>query len=356
MSVLIALLIFGLLVLVHEFGHFIVARKNGITVEEFAIGMGPILLSKEHNDTLYSIRLLPLGGYCKMLGEDEDEEEISDGSYNAKTVFQRILVISAGSFMNFVLAFVLVFILTSISGFASLVVNNLTDDVTAARDAGMLVGDKVISIDGSRLRVFGDARFALFNNNEQPVEVIVERAGIRETLVITPVRTASGDYRVGFSTEYYTGVFGSSVPNFHRATLTDTLSHSFWMLGHYIRLVIYSVGQLFTGNVAIDDLAGPLGMVNIIDDVYQSAVETSITDAILPLLNLAALLSANLGVMNLLPFPALDGGRLVFLAVEAVRGKPMNQEKEGIIHLAGFVILIGFILIVSFNDILRIFR
>ena len=354
MSILIALLIFGVLVLVHEFGHFIVARKNGITVEEFAIGMGPILLSKEHNETLYSIRLLPLGGYCKMLGEDEDEH--AEGSYNTKTVLQRIAVISAGSIMNFILAFALVLFMTSVTGFSSLVVNSFTPNVPAAQEAGMMIGDRVISIDGSRLRVFGDASFALFNNHEKPIDIVVERDGVRHTLIVTPIQVAPNTYRVGFGTEYYTGVFGESVDGYNPASLPQTISHSFWMLGHYIRLVVYSVGQLFSGNVAMDDLAGPVGMVNIIDDVYQASAEISLFDTILSFMNLAALLSVNLGVMNLLPFPALDGGRLVFLFIEALRGKPMNPDREGMVHLFGFVILIGFILIVSFNDILRLFR
>ena len=353
MSILFALLIFGLIVLVHEYGHYIVARKNGITVEEFAIGMGPIVISKEYKDTLFSIRLLPLGGYCKMLGEDESED--SEGSYNTKTVFQRISVIAAGSIMNFLLAFVLVFIISSINGFSTLVVSSLSENIPAAANSGMQVGDRVISIDGSRMRVFGDASFALFNNGGRPIDIVVERDGIQHTLLVTPIAVSANDYRVGFSSTFRSGIFGGNVEGFETASFLDTVSHSFWMLGHYIRLVIYSVGQLVTGNVSMDDIAGPVGMVGIIDNVYQGAAQTSSWDAILPLMNLAALLSTNLGVMNLLPFPALDGGRLVFLGVEAVRGKPINPDREGLIHLAGFVVLIGFILVISFNDILRIF-
>ena len=353
MSIFYAFLIFGLIVLVHEFGHFIVARKNGITVEEFAIGMGPIVIGKTHKGTLYSLRLLPLGGFCKMLGEDAEDD--AEGAFNNKGVLQRISVIAAGSIMNFLLAFVLVFIMSSVTGFLSLQVNNFSSTITAAQEAGMEVGDRVIAIDGSRLRVFGDARFALFNNGGRPVEVVVDRGGVIHHLEVTPVRVAHNDYRVGFSTTLYTGVFGASHEGFSSATLVETAAHSFWMLGHYIRTTIYAVGQLFTGNVGMEDLAGPVGIVNIIDEVYQGASQTSSWDALLPLMSLMALLSTNLGVMNLLPFPALDGGRLVFLVLEAIRGKPINPEREGMIHLAGFVILIGFIMVVSFNDIARLF-
>lgn len=353
MSILIAFIIFGLIILVHEFGHFIVARKNGIVVEEFAIGMGPLIYGKQKGDTLYSIRLLPIGGYCKMLGADEDAQE--EGSYTSKNVFQRMAVIIAGSSMNFVLSFILILIILSVNGHRSLIVENVTDG-SPGYYAGLMPGDRIISIDNSRLFVFANAQTALFNNNNTPVEVLFNREGQRLTLVITPEHYQGSSYIIGFNTVYFAGFFGETPDGVPQASIFQTLAHSFWTVLHYIRIVIVGLTQLFTFNVPLDDVAGLVGIVNIIGDVYEAAIEISPWVAATQILNFAALLSANIAVFNLFPIPALDGGRLVFLFVEAVRGKPISSEKEGFIHLIGLALLIGLIIIVTFNDILGLFR
>ena len=350
MSIIIAILIFGIIVLVHEYGHFIVARKNGIVVEEFAIGMGPLIYGKQKGATFYSLRLLPIGGYCKMLGVEESDNR--EGSFNAKGVFARIAVISAGSIMNFALSFVLVLIMISINGFASTYINTVTEG-SPAQAIGLEQGDRVISIDNSRIRVFQDAHFALINNHQTPIDITIERNGQIMELVVTPIQMGAS-YIIGFSPARYAGLFGGLAPGEIRAGLGHTLATSFWTMINYMRLIIFSVGQLVTFNVALDDMAGMVGIVDIIDTTYRATIQINLWFMITQMLNLAALLSANLGVINLLPFPALDGGRLIFLGLEAIRGKPINPEKESMVHVVGFVLLIGLILIITYNDISRL--
>lgn len=351
MSIIIALLIFGVIVVVHEFGHFIVARKNGILVEEFAIGMGPLIYGKKKGDTLYSIRALPLGGYCKMLGEDSSD--YNEGSFNNKKVFQRIAVISAGSIMNFLLSFIIVFILISVNGFSTLTVRTVLDNSPAAT-SGLQSGDTIIRINDRRLRIFEDVHFAFMNNGGSPVTMTINRDGEIIAKEVTPVLN-NGRYMIGFSPQPNSGFFSPSNESFERAGLIDTLVNSFWTIVHYIRLVLFGLIQLFTFNVSIDDMAGPVGIVTLIDDAYQANRGINIWGTISQMATLAALISANLGVFNLVPFPALDGGRLIFLLVEAVRGKPVNPEREGMFHLIGFIMLMVLAVVVTFNDISRLF-
>ena len=368
MSILITILMLSVIIVVHEFGHYIAARKNGILVEEFAVGMGPILFSKKKGDTLFSLRAIPLGGFCKMLGEDEDDSEEDstynyEDSYNSKSVFQRIVVIGAGSVLNFVLAFVIVLVLVLVNGFVSPTIGTITDGYPA-QAAGLLPNDRIVQIDGSNIRLFQDVRFALLNNGETPIEVVINRDGTNITKTITPIRSGN-NYMLGFSGVPFNGIFGPTTLNMggeiieitaDRAGLLESISVAFWRVVDFIRTIIWAFGQLLTFNLTLNDMAGPLGVVNIIDDAYQATVEINLWYMATQILTLAALFSANIGVFNLLPFPALDGGRLVFLGIEAVRGKPINPEKEGYVHVLGFVLLIGFAIIVTFNDITRLFR
>lgn len=351
MPLIIAFVIFSLIVVIHEFGHFIVARKNGIIVEEFAIGMGPLIYGKKKGDTLYSIRVLPIGGYCKMLGEDSNEYD--DGSFNNKTVFQRIAVISAGAVMNFILAFVLVLILVFTNGFATLNVASVIDNSPAA-SADIQPGDKIISIDNKPLRIFQDVQFALMNNGGNTINVTIERNGERIVTELTPVFNGQ-IYTIGFYGMPTAGLFSSNPQGLERAGIFESIVTSFWTGIHYIRMVIYGLIQLVTFNVGMDDMTGPVGILNLIDDTYQASRAISLWTAVTRMMTLAAIISVNLGVFNLMPFPALDGGRLVFLFIEAVRGKPVSPDKEGIVHLVGFALLMTLAIVVTFNDIIRIF-
>ena len=366
MHILISLLIFGVIVMVHEWGHFYVARKNGIFVEEFAIGMGPLLLSKTDKiGTLYSIRLLPIGGYCKMLGEDGEKKSKDDadhlqplppeeGSYQSKHVFARMSVILAGSVMNFILSFVLVLVVVSMNGFASLTVETVSPDSPAAL-VGLQPGDQITHIAGRRLFVFADAPSAIASVGQNPLTMVVNRAGQRLTLTdIVPDIGPGGNYIIGFTSVFYAGLGGhDDRPTPH---VFQVITQSFNTTLYYTRLIAYGLFQLVTFNVSMNDMAGPLGIIGMVGDTYQAAATISQRAVATQMINLAALLSANLGLFNLLPIPALDGGRMVFLTIEAIRGKPIDQEKEGMVHLAGFVLLMGLIVVVFFNDIANLFR
>ena len=353
MGIVVALLIFGILVLAHEWGHFIIAKKNGITVEEFAIGMGPLIYGKEKSGTLFSIRLLPIGGYCKMLGEDEKlEEENVEGSFNSKSILQRMAVISAGSIMNFILSFFLVLILVFGNGFTSTAISTLLPD-SPAEEVGLMPGDRIISIDGVRLRTFLDIRFAL-SNVDGPIDIVIQRNNERINKHLTPMTTPEGASLIGFVPVSYGGFF-NPIEGGATVSIPEFFSNAFWTMIHYVRLVLHMLGQLFTFNVAMGELAGPVGIVSMIDSVYAAASDLSLWQTLVPLLTLGALLSVNLGVANLLPIPALDGGRLVFLIIEAIRGKPVSPEKEGIVHFVGLVLLLGLMFVVTFNDIVRLF-
>jgi len=354
MSLIIAFLIFSVIVVVHEFGHFIIARKNGILVEEFAVGMGPILFKKTVGETMYTIRALPLGGFCKMLGEDEAEDNPNnEKSFNNKTVMQRIAVISAGSIMNFILSFIIAMILVFVNGFATTTINTVIDDTPAAA-GGLQAGDTIIRVDDNRIRIFEDVQFALMNNGGYPINLTVQREGTQITKEITPMQVGQ-NYMIGFTPELNTGFFGDEVAGFDRAGFLESVTTSFWSVANFVRVVLYGLVQLVTFNVAVEEMAGPVGIVSIIGDVYQSNIEVSVWHTATVMLRLAALISANLGVFNLAPFPALDGGRLVFLFLEAVRGKPMSPEREGMVHLVGFAMLMLLFVFVTFNDISRLF-
>lgn len=353
-SFLISILIFGVIILVHEYGHFIVARKNGIVVEEFAIGLGPLLFGKKVGDTLYSLRAIPMGGYCKMLGAEEGTDQ--EGSFNSKSVFARIAVISAGSVMNILLSFVLVFILLSVNGFTSPAVRQTIDGLPA-QQAGILPGDRIVSVNNTRIFVFDNIVMALSGTADTPIDIVVRRGVQRINLTVTPVQGDAGNTIVGFYPAGFTGLFGSApTADEVRAGIFGTVQHSFFTTLHYIRALSMGIMQLLTFNIELDDISGFVGIVTMIGDVHDQAMPYGPWVVAASLMNFTALISANLALFNLLPIPALDGGRLVFLFVELVRGKPISPEKEGVVHLISFALLIGLIIVVTFNDILQLLR
>lgn len=343
MTILIALIVFGAIVLVHEFGHYIVAKKSGVKVEEFAIGMGPKLISKQYGETLYSIRLLPMGGFCKMLGEDSASED--KRSFTNKSVGTRIAVIFAGSFMNLVLAFSIIAWLVGSNGYITTIIDHVLPDTPAA-NSGFQPGDKIISLDGQKIHIRQEISLILSQTRDNPIEIVASRNGEKITKVITPVideNTNQGFLGISFEAR-----------DQGEASLFEILGQSFWQVIFLVKQVIIGFIQIVTGQVSRDQIAGPVGVIQIIGESYESGLKTSFYIAIQNVLYFAAIISANLGVMNLLPVPALDGGRLVFLIIEALRGKPIAVEKEGIIHFIGFALLMVLMVFVLYNDVIRI--
>ena len=429
MKILIAIIIFSAIILFHEFGHFLFAKLNGISVTEFSLGMGPRLWSFQKGETRYSLTLLPLGGSCAMVGEDTAEEEIT-GSFNAASVWSRISVVAAGPIFNFILAFVLAVIIVGFVGYDPAEVLEV-DKNSAAAEAGLQNGDIITEYDGYHVDLAKDLYVYMYLNNlneGDTVSLKVRRDGMTETISYTPdvsvryllgfnrsdassmtveslidgmplqeaglqpgdtitaingVEIADGeaydaylaehplssepveitydrdglDYTATITPkEYRTPQLGFSYNlGYTKTSGLQILKYGALEIKYMIRTTLLSLKELVTGQLGFQNLSGPVGVVDAIGTTYEESKSEGIMMLWMNMLNMAVLLSANLGVMNLLPLPALDGGRLVFLIIEAIRKKPINREIEGRIHFAGLMAFMVLMVVVMYNDILKIF-
>lgn len=341
MGIVIAIFIFGFIVFFHELGHFFLARKNGIDVDEFWIGMGPTLVHKKIGNTDYCLKLLPIGGAC-MMGED-DADDFSEGSFNSKSPLRRISVIAAGPVFNFILAFLCSLIFICIIGVDKPLIGSVGEDTPAA-EAGIQEGDRIVKLNGKSIHIFRE--ISMYNQFHQgeTMEVTYERDGKRTTVAVTPEADETGYYMMGIASAGY-----------EKGNILEIIGYSAYEVKYWIELTIESLGQLITGKVGADQISGPIGVVDAVDTTYKASKDGGALLVFLNMLRMAILLSANLGVMNLLPLPALDGGRLVFLILEMIRGKRVPPEKEGYVHLAGMAVLLCLMVFVMYNDIRRVF-
>lgn len=342
MGIILAIIIFSFIVFFHEFGHFILAKKNGIDVEEFAIGMGPALCSKEYKGTKYAIRLFPIGGYCAM-GEDEAATD-SPNNFNNKSVWARISVIAAGPIFNFILAFVFAVILTAMVVYDPPVVREVEQGYPAA-EAGIQKGDTIVKMGNKKINIYRE--ISIYNQFHQgeDVEITYIHDGKKQTVTLIPkMDEESGYTRIGITGSGNT-----------KANIFTSIQYGVYEVKFWICTTLESLKMLITGQIGADQLSGPVGIVSVVDNTYQQSKSYGLFIVIAQMLNIAILLSANLGVMNLLPLPALDGGRLVFLFVEAIRRKRIPPEKEGYVHLVGIALLMVLMVFVMFNDIRRVF-
>lgn len=341
LKIILAILLFSIIVIFHELGHFFLAKKNGICVEEFAIGIGPTLFGKQIGETKYSIKCLPFGGCCVMLGEDEDNDD--PRAFGSKSPLARFSVIFAGPFFNFILAFVLALAVVGIGGADPAVIGEATAG-GGAYEAGIRPGDRIIKLDGSRVYNFREiSLFNFLHKEKAKVEVTYERDGKRNTVNVTRKKGEDGNYALGvtMSKDVKQGFFG-------------TVKYGLLEVRYQIKSTFLSLKYLVTGRFKLNDLSGPVGIVNMIGNTYEESVAYGVKTVFLNLTSFAIMLSANLGVMNLLPIPALDGGRLVFILLEMIRRKKIPPEKEGMIHFAGLVLLMALMVVVMANDIKNI--
>jgi regulator of sigma E protease len=347
-SVIIFFIIFGILVTSHEFGHFIIAKSGGIRVNEFFVGMGPTLWKKQKGDTLYSIKLLPIGGACVFDGMDpvaEEKETYDEHSFLNAPVWRRIATLFAGPFANFIIAYLLAVILVSFSAWNFPVINQLTED-SAAQEAGLLPGDKIISVDGEKVYMAGEVTLISQFAEGSPMDIVYERDGERhETTLVPKYSEEAGRYYMGVYLGEYGEIKGAAA-----------LKYAWYEVRYYFKTTYRSLALLIKGRLSADDVSGPVGMVKIVDDAYEEVRPYGISAVILTMMSLTVLLSVNLGVMNLLPLPALDGGRLVFQFIEVIFGKPVPPEKEGFVHMIGMVALLCLMVFVLFNDITKFTR
>lgn len=341
MNIVVAILIFGLLVLVHELGHFLAARKNGILVEEFAIGMGPKLVGIKRGDTLYSIRLLPFGGYCKMLGEDESVED-DPRAFSNKSVGARIVVVVAGAAFNILLAFLFACIIVGNMGDYTTTVDKVTEG-SPAYEAGMQPGDRIVKIDNHNIVSYDEIGLYINMKKGEDLDITYKRDGKTYVANIKPVEQ-EGRYLIGISPA-----------KMNQGNIIEIIKYGFLKVVFWIKLVFISLGMIFKGEVTRQDFGGPIRIISEISKGYTESVKFGIKQVFMTISQYIVLLSANLGVMNLLPIPALDGGRLVFLLIEAIRKKPINREKEAYVNFIGFVLLMVLMVFMLFNDFSNIF-
>lgn len=348
------IVIFGMVVIAHEFGHFLLAKANGIHVVEFAVGMGPNLISVKKGGTKYSLKLLPIGGACMFEGEDglvEKDGEPSEGSFLKATVWGRISTVIAGPFFNFILAFIIAFIMVNMSDIIAIRDPVATQVVEGggAEAAGLKDGDVIVSINGERMRLYQEISLYMQASYEGgDLEVVYERAGQRYAVILTPqYDDASGVYLIGVSNADFIEPKGF-----------QTFRYAWYEMRYSVKATFKSLGMLLRGRVSRQDVAGPVGIaVNVVGKTYETAKENGWQweSLFLGMLNITLMLSVNLGILNLLPIPALDGGRLVFLFVEVIRGKPIPPEKEGMVHFAGLMFFMVLMVFVFFNDMVNIF-
>lgn len=339
MNIIIALLIFGFIIFFHELGHFLLAKKNGIRVEEFCLGLGPTLIGKQIGETFYSLKLLPFGGACMMTGEDESSKD--PRAFGNKSVLGRISVVFAGPFFNFILAFLLSIILIGIVGSDVPKLSEVTKD-SPAYEAGIRAGDEITKIDGGRIHNFREVSYYIaLENGTDPFTLTYKRNGKSYETTVTPkYDSETKSYRIGIVSSGY-----------QKLKPWKTLQYSFYELRCQVKVTLMSLKQLVLGKVGLKEVSGPVGIVSMIGTTYHEASAYGALAVFTSLLNLTILLSANLGVMNLLPIPALDGGRLVFLIIEGIRGKAINQEWEGKIHYVGLMLLLLLMVVIMAKDI-----
>ena len=341
MGIVLAILVFSFIVLVHELGHFLLAKKNGIRVDEFSIGMGPTLLSKRVGETKYCLKLLPLGGSC-MMGEDDDD--MSEGSFNSKSVWARMSVIAAGPVFNFILAFIFAVIIIGYVGYDEPILSDVTPGYSAEAE-GLQAGDRIVRMNNKKINIWREVVYYNVFHPGETVNLVYERDGKEYTATIVPKQDENGSYKLGVV----------SPTGYKKANVLTALQYGVYEVKFWICTTVESLKMLVTGQVGVNELSGPVGIVDMVGDTYEQSKSYGFMVVLMEMLNIGILLSANLGVMNLLPIPALDGGRLVFLVVEAIRRKRIPPEKEGIVHLIGFALLMALMVFVMFNDIKRLF-
>ncbi len=354
-TIILFIIIFGLVVISHEMGHFLIGRKNGIRVVEFAVGMGPTLFSFTKGGTKYSLKLLPLGGACMFDGEDGVEQERENRvevspegkSFTEAGVWARIATVFAGPFFNFILAFVVAVILSAFSGADLPVVGTVTEN-SAASEAGLKTGDVITKIGREPIHFYREVMLISSLNRGETMEITYERDGQKAVTALSP-KYSEDDGR------YYMGITNAGV--YLECNPLQVFQYGFYEVEYWVKITYKSLRMLVMGQVSKDDVSGPVGIAQLVGESYDQAEKNYGTSyAILTMLEIVVLLSVNLGIMNLLPIPALDGGRLVFMLVEVIRGKPVPPEKEGMVHFAGLVVLMVLMVFIMYNDIMRLVR
>ncbi len=357
------IIIFSVVVISHESGHFIVAKANGIRVKEFLVGFGPVIFKFKKNETTYKVCLLPLGGACVYDGMDELEEDVVNGTdYSASeedgkqvkdrskflnaSPWARLATLIAGPLFNFILGFIVAFIMVNMIIIREPVATEIMEG-GAAEEAGMMAGDRILAIDGQKVYLYDEISVYTSLYRGGDVLITYERNGEVGNLVLKPKYVEEyGRYLFGITNETF-------VEELHGL---DVFRYTWYEMRYNVRMVWKSLGALVTGRLSRENVAGPVGVVNMVGDIIEETSPYGWQTVLVNMLNLTLLLTVNLGIFNLLPVPALDGGRLLFVIIELFRGKPIPPKKEAYVHIAGMVLLLLIVVAVFFNDIHNIFN
>ncbi len=337
---LIMVFVFGILIFIHELGHFLTARRCGVAIKEFAIGMGPTLFSwnSKKYDTKYALRAFPIGGFVSMVGEDEASDD--EDAFCNKKVWQRMLITIAGPLMNLVLGFILMLAVVLMQGpVATTTVAEFNDGALSSTQ--LMVGDEIVKVDGTRVRSGNEVLYEIMNQGYEPIDIVVKRDG-EKILLEDVVFPTFEDQGVMFGDMDFKVLSGER-------TFLNTITHTFTRSVSTVKMVVDSLIGLLSGRFGIDAMSGPIGVAEVVGEAAKTSA--------LSFLYIVTVLTINLGVFNLIPFPALDGGRFLFLVIEAIRRKPINRNVEAYINFAGLILLFGLMIFISFKDVLKlIFR
>ncbi len=349
MSIIFAILLFSFLIFIHEFGHFMAAKLSGVQVNEFALFMGPAILKWKRGDTLYTIRCIPIGGYCAMEGEDEDTD--NPHSFQKAAWWKRLIILVAGSFMNFLTGIVIIAIVLSCTpNYVAPRIDSVESWSCLAEDRSLLPGDVIKEFNGKKIRVNNDFTLETMLLPNGEYDFVVERNG--ELITLENVRLERRAVPEAEEQKLYG--FSFTVMD---TTAQSVVSQIFPTAGNYVRMVYMTLGMLFTGQVGLQDLSGPVG---IVDQMSQTAAASANAwFAFLNMLSIGGLLAINLAVMNMLPIPALDGGRtaglLLTTLIEKLTGKKVPAKIEGYVHGIGMILLLALMALVLFKDVFTIF-
>lgn len=330
-TAILAIILFCVMIFPHELGHYIAAKRLGVKVNEFAFGMGPVIWKKQKGETLHSIRLFPIGGFCSMEGEDEDSDE--PRAFNNKKPWQKIIILAAGSFMNVLCAILIMSIVVGVLGFTTTTIDTVSEG-SPAEMAGIMAGDEITAIDGQPIEAWTDVSAAIASAEGGQIIMTVQRDGRTLEAAVTPEQTQDGAYLIGITSRVSHNPF-RAVAEGAKSTWNITVS------------MFQTLSQLFTGQLGADSLSGPVGMVQMVSQTTQYGWWYYGF--------LTALICINLAIINMLPLPALDGGRIIFVIISMITGRPVSQKVEGTVHFVGIMLLFGLMAYVTFNDITRIF-
>lgn len=338
--ILLTILTLSLLILIHELGHFLTARAFGVAIKEFSIGMGPKILSKtsKKSGIAFSLRLFPIGGFVAMVGEDEESDD--ENALNNKPVWQRMVITAAGATMNLLLGIILMAVVVTMSpAIGGTTVLRFTEENALSEQSGLKIGDEIVEVDGAKVHIASELAYEIMRNGTEPLDLKVRRDG--ELLVLKDVKfpTMVSDGIEFGMTDFVVLAIEKNVGN--------VIKQSFFRSVSTVKMIWQSLIDLVTGRYGLDQMSGPIGVTTAVSEAASASA--------IDFLYLVVVITVNLGIFNLLPLPALDGGRLLFQTIELIRRKPIKPELEGYVHFAGILLLMLLMIVVSLNDIIKLF-